>query len=217
MTVREFLKAHNHALDNQARPQMKPELQKIPASDLPDGFVYNESFLSSAEQRELLENIRTLSFQPFDFHGYMAKRRIVEYGFEYDFSTRKASGAAPMPEFLHPLRDKAAAFASVFPEQLAEAVITEYPSGAPIGWHRDVPQFEIVIGISLASSCRMRFKPYKGAGKIVSITLEPGSVYVMSKAARWNFQHSIPPVKELRYSITFRTLREKKTAEKIRA
>ena len=196
---------------------MKAELQKISASDLPEGFVYNASFLSPAEQREVLENIRTLSFQPFDFHGYIAKRRIVEYGFEYDFSTRKATGAAPIPEFLLPLRDKAAAFACVVPEQLVEAVVTEYPSGAPIGWHRDVPQFEIVIGISLASSCRLRFKPYKGTGKIVSISLEPGSIYMMSEAARWKFQHSIPPVKELRYSITFRTLREKKTAEKIPA
>jgi alkylated DNA repair dioxygenase AlkB len=196
---------------------MKTELQKIPPSGLPEGFLYNESFLSSAEQREVIENIRTLPFQPFDFHGYIAKRRIVEFGFEYDFSTRKATGAAPMPEFLLPLRDKAAAFACVRPEQLVEAVVTEYPSGAPIGWHRDVPQFEIVIGISLASSCRMRFKPYKGAGKIVSITLEPGSIYVMSEAARWKFQHSIPPVKELRYSITFRTLRQKKIEEKIPA
>ena len=111
----------------------------------------------------------------------------------------------------------AAAFARALPEQLVEAVVTEYPSGAPIGWHRDVPQFEIVIGISLASSCRMRFKPYKETGRIVSITLEPGSIYVMSEAARWKFQHSIPPVKELRYSITFRTLRQKKIEEKIPA
>src|SRR3954453_8627126 len=188
---------------------MKTELQKFPPSGLPEGFVYNESFLSPAEQRKLIENIRTLPFQPFDFHGYIAKRRIVEFGFEYDFSTRKATGAAPMPEFLLPLREKAAAFARVRPEQLVEAVVTEYPSGAPIGWHRDVPQFEIVIGISLLSACRMRLKPYKGEGELVSVTLEPRSIYVLRGPARWAFQHSIPAVESLRYSITLRSLRKK--------
>jgi alkylated DNA repair dioxygenase AlkB len=198
------------------RSQRAAELQKVSPSELPEGFVYNENFLSAAEQRELIEDVSRLPFQPFDFHGYIAKRRIVEYGFEYDFSLRKATGAAPLPEFLLPIRERAAAFASIAPEQLVEAVVTEYPSGAPIGWHRDVPQFEVVIGISLASSCRMRFKPYKAQGKIVSINLAPGSIYILSRAARWKFQHSIPPVKDLRYSITFRTLRErgtKKTAE----
>src|SRR3954468_1127992 len=186
---------------------MKTELQKIPPSGLPEGFLYNESFLSSAEQREVIENIRTLPFQPFDFHGYIAKRRIVEFGFEYDFSTRKATGAAPMPEFLLPLRDKAAAFACVRPEQLVEAVVTEYPAGAPIGWHRDVPQFETILGISLKSACRMRFKPYRGKGKLVAVTLDPRSIYQISGPARWNYQHSIPAVKDPRYSITLRTLK----------
>jgi len=89
-----------------------------------------------------------------------------------------------------------------------EAVVTEYPAGAPIGWHRDVPQFETIVGISLLSCSRMRLKPYKAEGKILSITLEPRSIYVLGGASRWNFQHGIPPVKSLRYSVTFRTLRE---------
>jgi alkylated DNA repair dioxygenase AlkB len=115
-----------------------------------------------------------------------------------------------LPEFLLPLRDRSAAFADFPPDSLVEAVITEYPPGAPIGWHRDVPQFEVIIGISLAAPCRMRLKPYRAEGKLVSVILEPRSLYIMSGPARWKFQHSIPAVEALRYSITFRTLRKKK-------
>jgi alkylated DNA repair dioxygenase AlkB len=175
----------------------------------PEGFVYQPDFLSREEHDELLETIQRLDFHPFDFHGYMAKRRIVEYGFEYDFSSRETTVARPIPEFLSSLRDRAAAFAGVAPDEIVEAVVTEYPAGAPIGWHRDVPQFGTVIGISLASSSRMRFKPYKKEGKIFSTILEPRSIYVIRGPARWQYQHSIPPVENLRYSITFRTLRSK--------
>lgn len=177
-----------------------------PTGELPEGFLYHPSLLTEAEQAQLLETIRTLDFRAFDFHGFQAKRRVIEFGYHYNFKERDTTAADPIPEFLLPLRSKAADFAGVSPEKLVEGIITEYPSGAPIGWHRDAPQFEIVIGISLASSCRMRLKPMKG-GKITSFLLEPGSVYVMRGPARWQYQHSIPPVKELRYSITFRTLR----------
>ena len=108
-----------------------------------------------------------------------------------------------------PLRDRSAALAEVAPTEIVEAVVTEYPPGAPIGWHRDVPQFETIVGISLGSSCRMRLKPYKAEGKIVSVILEARSAYVISGPARWQYQHSIPAVENLRYSITFRTLRKK--------
>ena len=157
----------------------------------------------------MLGEIGRLEFQPFAFHGYVARRRIVEYGWEYDFGSRKTAPAAPIPEFLGAVRDRAAALAGVKPEELVEAVVTEYPPGAPIGWHRDVPQFEVIIGISLASACRMRLKPYKAAGKIASVILEPRSIYVIRGRARWQFQHSIPAVEKTRYSITFRTLRKK--------
>lgn len=176
---------------------------------LPEEFLYERNFLTEAEESDLLSAIASLTFQPFDFHGYIAKRRIVEYGWEYDFGTRKASGTQPIPNFLLPLQERAASFARIPKEKIVEAVVTEYPPGAPIGWHRDVPQFEVVIGISLGSSCRMRFKPYKGTGKIASQVLEPRSIYVLRGAARWSFQHSIPAVTRLRYSTTFRTLREK--------
>ena len=162
------------------------------------------------EEAELLGRIRSLPFAAFEYQGFVAKRRIVAYGWEYDFGTHKTTETQPLPEFLMPLRDRSAATAGVAPEDIVEAIVTEYPPGAPIGWHRDVPQFEVVIGISLASACRMRLKPYKAEGKLVSVILEPRSIYVLSGPARWKFQHSIPAVEELRYSITFRTLRKKR-------
>jgi len=179
------------------------------SAELPEGFAYRRDFLTTEEEADLLRRFESLPFEPFDFHGYIAKRRIVEYGWEYDFGTRKAAATRPIADFLLPLRERAAAVAGIAPEELVEAVVTEYPPGAPIGWHRDVPQFETIIGISLGSAARMRLKPYRAEGKLVSVILEPGSIYVMSGPARWKFQHSIPAVENLRYSITFRTLRDK--------
>ncbi len=177
--------------------------QNSPA--LPEGFAYQDEFITIEEEQQLLAEISRLDFQPFDFRGYIAKRRIVEYGFEYDFSSRRASETSPIPSFLESLKERAAAWAGIPPREIVEAVVTEYPPGAPIGWHRDVPQFEMILGISLKSSCRMRFKPYREKGKLVSATLEPRSIYRMHGPVRWKYQHSIPAVKELRYSITFRT------------
>jgi len=186
-------------------------------ADLPEGFLYHLEFITHDEEAALLSQFAKLDFQAFDFHGYIAKRRIVEYGFEYGFTSRQAQAARPLPPFLNPFRNRAAEWAGINAGEIIESVITEYGPGSPIGWHRDVPQFEIIIGISLKSSCRFRFKPYRHEGKIVSVTLEPRSAYILGGPARWNFQHSIPAVKSLRYSITFRTWRHKTTANRITA
>ncbi len=185
----------------------------FPIDNLPEGLRYQPDFLSQDEESNLVRIFRELSFQAFDFHGYTAKRRVLEFGLEYDFTTRRATPTQSFPEFLSSVRQRAATFAGVSAADLVEGMVTEYSPGAPIGWHRDAPQFGTIIGISLASVSRMRFKPYKAEGKPVVLTLEPRSIYVMRGPARWKFQHSIPAVKELRYSITFRTLRsiEKKT------
>ena len=183
--------------------------RKATTDQLPEGFSYQPEFLAESEEIELLSRFAGLPFAPFEFQGYLAKRPIVQYGREYSFRTRRTTTAAPLPDFLAAVRDRAAGFADLTPEQLVEAVITEYPPGAPIGWHRDVPQFEDVIGISLASGCRMRFKPYRQPGKVVSKMLTPRSIYALRGAARWEFQHSIPAVPQLRYSVTFRTERVK--------
>lgn len=183
------------------------EIMKNTAVSPPEGLLYQSDFISTEEEIELIAQIKKLTFRPFIYQGFEAKRRIVTYGYLYDFSTREFSEAAPIPDFLMNVREKSAAFASMSQGSLKEALLTEYTPGAPIGWHRDLPIFDTVIGISLFSECLMKFKPYKKEGQIYSIQLEPRSIYVMRGAARWSWQHSIPPVKNLRYSITFRSFR----------
>src|SRR5262249_22481471 len=142
-----------------------------------------------------------------------ARRRIATFGGQYDFSTNVLEAAPELPAALHPLRAKVGAWLHIPPERFAHALVAEYRPGTPLGWHRDVPQFELVVGISLAGWARMRFRPYPlRANKredVFSLTLEPRSAYVLRDDARWRWQHSVPPTKVLRYSITFRTMRER--------
>lgn len=180
--------------------------KEVPA--LPAGFLYLENFLTEQEENELLANIDTLDFQSFEYRGFTAKRRVIAYGWTYDFNANVLSSAPAIPEFLFPVRARAAEVAGVAAEELEEALLTEYSPGSPINWHRDLPMFEKVIGISLLSSCTMKLKSFKKDAKAVSITLHPRSLYVMEGTARWHYQHSIPAVKDLRYSITFRTLKK---------
>jgi len=175
--------------------------------DLPEGLVYEPGFLAAGEEAELVRIFHGLPFASYDWHGYTARRRVLEFGLEYDFNTHKATPAQDFPEFLIPVRERAARFAGLAAASLVEGMVSEYTPGAPIGWHRDAPQFGTIIGISLGGESRMRFRPYKAEGKPVTLLLEPRSLYILRGAARWRFQHSIPAVKELRYSITFRTLR----------
>jgi alkylated DNA repair dioxygenase AlkB len=183
--------------------------------ELPQGFLYRDEFLSEAEESELLSIFRGLDFAAYDYHGYLAKRRVVRYGVNYDIKTRELSETLqPIPEFLLGIRERAAEVAELPADALVQAMVSEYAVGAPIGWHRDAPQFGVIIGISLGSACRMRLRPYPTPGKILSakvlsIRLEPRSIYVMKGEARSAWQHSIPAVDEMRYSITFRTLRAK--------
>ena len=180
----------------------------FPRQNLPDGFLYQPDFLSEAEHAEVLQAVKRENFHNFAFHGYRARRRSVEYGLEYDFAASQATATHAFPPFLMPVRERAAAFAGFAPDDLVAGMILEYPPEAPIGWHRDAPQFGTVVGISLLSPARMRLKPYQGDDKIISVILEPRSIYVLSGAARWQWQHSIAAVEQLRYSITFRTLRK---------
>jgi alkylated DNA repair dioxygenase AlkB len=185
------------------------------AEELPEGFSYRDEFLTKAEEAKLLHIFHGLEFVAYDYHGYIARRRIVRYGVNYDINTREPSQAAqPVPEFLLGVRARAAEFAGLSADELVQAMVSEYSVGTPIGWHRDAPQFGVIIGISLGSACRMRLKPYQTAGKnlpgrVLSMRLEPRSIYVIRGVARSGWQHSIPAVDEMRYSITFRTLRSK--------
>lgn len=175
-----------------------------------EGFLYRDDFITAGEELDLLERIRSLDFHEMKMRGVVARRRVIHYGVKYSFETFKASEGPPIPGFLLPLRERAAAFAAVPPDDLAEALLTEYAPGAPIGWHKDAHPFGIVIGISLLSACRFRFRRGKvRAWETVDVPLPPRSAYVLTGPARTEWEHSIPPVKELRYSITFRTLRKR--------
>jgi alkylated DNA repair dioxygenase AlkB len=175
---------------------------------LPEGFRYQPGLITAALESGLVARFAELPFKPFEFQGFLGKRRVTSFGWRYDFNEQAMQRAAPLPEWLAEVRDLAAAFADLHPSKLAHAMVTEYEPGAPIGWHRDRPQFEDVIGISLLSPCTFRFRRKQGAGwQRASIVAEPRSAYLLRGPARTEWQHSIPPVEALRYSITFRTLR----------
>lgn len=173
---------------------------------LPAGFAYHPELIALDEQAALVAQFRDLPFREFEFHGYFGKRRTVSFGLHYDFNESRVREVEPIPEFLLPLRDKAAAFAELSPEELAHALVTEYSPGAPIGWHRDRPVFGDVIGVSFCSACRFRFRRKRGNGWERALALlEPRSAYLLRGPARSEWEHSIPPAEELRYSVTFRT------------
>jgi DNA oxidative demethylase len=175
---------------------------------VPEGFSYRADFITVAEESALLDEIDRLEFHQMKMRGVIAKRRVIHYGVRYSFETFKASPGPPIPVFLLPLRERAAQFAGLGSTLLEEALITEYSPGASIGWHRDAHPFDIVIGVSLLSRARFRFRRGKvRAWETTEFPLDPRSAYVLTGAARSEWEHSIPEAKELRYSVTFRTLR----------
>ena len=178
------------------------------ATGLPDGLRYAPDVVASDEAARLVEAFAGLPFQAFDFHGFKGNRRIVSYGGRYDFSASRLEAAEPIPDFLLPARRAAAAFAGLEPEAIHHAMVTEYAPGAGIGWHRDRPEFDKVIGLSFVSEAVMRFRRRRDAGwERASLPLAPGSAYLLDGPARQDWQHSIAPGDQLRYSVTFRTLR----------
>src|SRR4051812_3017635 len=146
--------------------------------------------------------------------GQVARRRTAHFGWVYGYESWRISPGPPLPQFLLPLRERVGALAGVDAAALAEALVTEYPAGAAIGWHRDAPQFGVVIGVSLAGACRLRFQRGRGAARETrAVTLEPRSASVLTGEARQQWQHSIPPMRAPRYSVTFRTLRTPERGE----
>ena len=174
-----------------------------------DGFRYRPELLAHEDEDALLTHLRTLPFREFEFHGYTGKRRVVSFGWKYEFSGAKLRKVEEIPEFLVSLRDRAAVFAGLKPEVFEQALVTEYGPGAGIGWHRDKAVFGEVVGISLLAPCILRFRRKAGEKwEGVNVLAEPRSVYHLTGPARYEWQHSILRVDALRYSITFRTLRE---------
>jgi len=180
----------------------------------PRGFRYRADFLTSDQESALAEEISRVTFSAFEMRGVVARRRVAFFGTAYD---TRGPAPPPIPVFLLPLRDAIAAWADVDPQAFAMALINQYPPGAPIGWHRDAPQYAIVAGVSLLSSCRMRLRPYVRPNTPVQpghrraathdILLERRSAYLLTGESRSAYEHHIPAVTALRYSITFRTLR----------
>jgi alkylated DNA repair dioxygenase AlkB len=184
-------------------------------ADLPSGFHYRDNFIAREDETSLVDAISRLEFSTFEMRGVAARRRVAFFGRAYD---QTIGDTPPLPEFLLSLRAQVAVWADVEPAAFAMALINEYPPGAPIGWHRDAPQYDIVAGVSLLATCRVRFRPYvrphgrgaKGRGRRTAtheIVLERRSGYLMTGESRAGFEHHIPAVTTLRYSITFRTLR----------
>ena len=176
---------------------------------MPAGLLYERDFITATEEAALLEALGRLPLQEAKYKAYTARRRIAVFGSAYDFETYQLGPAPPLPPFLHPLRKNASCLLGVAEEAFAHCLINEYRPGTPLGWHRDVPEFELVVGVSLAGPCRMRFRPYPPPprAKVFTLDLEPRSVYVLRDEIRWRWQHSVAPTKALRYSITFRTRR----------
>ena len=178
-----------------------------PDSNLPEGFRYQPAVIPFTSETTMLDEIRALPFREFEFHGYTGKRRVVSFGWQYDFSARQLKKVDDMPAFLLDLREIAAEFADMKAAELQQVLVTEYAAGAGIGWHKDKAVFGQVVGISLLSPCTFRLRRKKGeAWERVSIVAEPRSAYLLSGPSRTEWEHSIPEVDALRYSVTFRNL-----------
>jgi DNA oxidative demethylase len=175
-----------------------------------DGLVYRPDLLSEDEERALLDEFDRIDFDEIRMHGVVAKRTAKHYGFDYDYERRRPlEEAAPIPAWLEPVRTRAAELAGVEAEKLVEALVQRYPEGAQMGWHRDAPMFGTVVGVSLLAPARMRFRrDVGGERQMAELELAPRSGYVLAGEARTLWQHHLPPAKSLRYSITFRTLRD---------
>lgn len=185
------------------------QLALFDAQAMPVGFRYAPELIDAADEAHLVAAFADLRFKEFEFHGFLGKRRVVPYGFRYDYNGGGLQEAAPIPAFLLSLRERVAAFAGLEPDRLVHALITEYRPGAAIGWHRDRPVYEDVIGVSLSSPCTFRLRRKRGTGwERTALRLDRRSVYLMRGPSRNEWEHSIPAVDELRYSITFRSMRD---------
>jgi len=189
-------------------PAGQPDLFAA-APALPPGFRHWDEAVPREEERALLEAFAALDFAAFAFHGYAGRRRVVSFGRAYDFEREALRDAPPIPPFLLALRGRVAALAGLAPETLGQVLVTEYPPGAAIGWHRDKAVFGDVLGVSLGAPCLFRLRRKAGASwQRASLRLEPRSAYLLRGPARTEWEHSIPPTAEgLRHSVTFRTLR----------
>jgi alkylated DNA repair dioxygenase AlkB len=175
---------------------------------LAEGFLMRPEVITRGEQRKLVERFETMRWDPIVIRGQAARRTARHFGLSYDYESRTPAPGEEIPAWIAPSRQAAAELAGIRADELVEVLLQRYPAGSTIGWHRDAPAFGIVVGISLLGSARLRFqRGRREQRRTWEARLEPRSGYVLAGEARWSWEHSIPPTKELRYSITFRTLR----------
>lgn len=174
----------------------------------PPGLRYWPDAFDAAHEAALVARLESLDFEEVRMRGAVARRRVLHFGLRYAYESGGVAPGDPLPDWLGPLRARAGELAGVAPEALGEVLVTRYPPGAGIGWHRDAPAFEIVVGFSLLAPCTLRLRRERDGERVEHrLALAPRSAYVLAGAARWQWQHHVPPVGETRYSITFRTLR----------
>jgi len=179
---------------------------------VPEGFHYHDDFLTNEEEEQLLRDIATIELHPLIFQGFEAKRKVSSFGYDWSFDKRTLSRGKEIPQAFDFLIQKVADRIEIPKESFAELLVTEYPVGSVINWHRDAPPFDVIVGISLLSDCTFRLRPYdkkkQTRSAIVSFPVKQRSLYIIRGTARTEWEHSIPAVKQLRYSITLRTLRQ---------
>ncbi|MCD6062884.1 MAG: alpha-ketoglutarate-dependent dioxygenase AlkB [Flavipsychrobacter sp.] len=179
----------------------------------PSGFVYYPDFIDKAEELRLYEELLKTDLHTFLFQGFEARRKVASFGYDYSFDKKKLTEGKPIPEAFQPLIGKVAIQIGIDAEDFKEILLTEYPAGSVINWHRDAPPFDLIAGISLMADCTFRLRPHEkekqGRSSIIALPVARRSLYVITGTARSDWQHSIAPVKATRYSITLRTLKSK--------
>jgi alkylated DNA repair dioxygenase AlkB len=174
----------------------------------PEGFAYGTALFSPEDELAFVAEFEKLPFKPFEFHGYLGNRRIVSFGYRYDYAGRALRNADAIPDFLEPLKRIAAGFSGIPAQNLQQALVTEYAPGAGIGWHRDKPMFEDVVALSFRAPCVLRLRRREGTGWVRrSVPVAPRSGYLLRGPSRDEWEHSIAPMESLRYSVTFRSFR----------
>ena len=174
------------------------------------GLRYADNVIGKTGQEQLLQQLQSLELSPFRFQRWTGNRKTHSFGWRYDFEDSSFTPAQPIPDCLTGALTKAAGFAGLERDDFVQALVARYDPGAGIGWHRDRDVFENVVGISLLTPATLRFRQRRGSSfSRANLELAPGSAYLLSGEARWDWEHRITPGETLRFSITFRTFSAK--------
>jgi alkylated DNA repair dioxygenase AlkB len=180
--------------------------------DFPERFTYVDDFLTNEEEMRLVEEISKIEVKNMDYHGFKANRKTASFGYDYSFDNGRLTKGKEIPAAFDWIIDKVSQLTAIPSNQFTELLITEYPVNAVINWHRDAPPFDVIVGISLMSDCIFRLRPHEkqkqNRASIISFPVRRRSLYILSGRSRTDWQHSTAPVKQTRYSITLRTLKQ---------